>query len=116
MGQSGETDEEKVLKGVVRVELVENPSDYIDAVLKKVRREYLARTYKIPADWKDHNEFLDRLAQKSGKLLKGGEADLNTVAKMVLNGEWQQFLILRMSLVKCNPAKMNLILQLDSYV
>merc|ERR1712156_435904 len=89
MGQSGETDEEKVLKGVVRVELVENPSDYIDAVLKKVRREYLARTYKIPADWKDHNEFLERLAQKSGKLLKGGEADLNTVAKMVLN-DWQR--------------------------
>ena len=38
-----ESDEEKVLKGVVRVELVENPSDYIPAVLKKVKPEYMAR-------------------------------------------------------------------------
>merc|ERR1711936_1466734 len=89
MGQSGETDGEKVLKGVVRVELVENPGDYIPAVLEKVKKEYLARTYRIPSDWKDHNEFLEKLAQKSGKLLKGGEADLNTVAKMVLN-DWQR--------------------------
>merc|ERR1712079_640008 len=45
--------------------------------------------YRIPSDWKDHNEFLEKLAQKSGKLLKGGEADINTVAKMVLN-DWQR--------------------------
>merc|ERR1711902_365763 len=42
-----ESDEEKVLKGVVRVELVENPGDYIPAVLAKVKPEYMARTYKI---------------------------------------------------------------------
>ena len=40
-----ESDEEKVLKGVVRVELVENPSDYIPAVLKKVKPEYMARYF-----------------------------------------------------------------------
>ena len=84
-----ESDDEKVLKGVVRVELVENPGDYIPAVLAKVKKEYMARTYRISADWSDHNDFLERVAQKYGKLLKGGEADINTVAKMVLN-DWQR--------------------------
>ena len=40
-------------------------------------------------DWKDTNDFLERLAKKSGKLLKGGEPDVDNVAKMVLN-DWQR--------------------------
>ena len=77
------------MKGVVRVELVENPGDYISHVLAKVKCEYMARTYKVPSDWSDHNDFLERVAQKYGKLLKGGEPDINTVAKMILN-DWQR--------------------------
>jgi len=84
-----ETDEEKVLKGVVRVEMVDQPYDYIPTVLARVKREYLARTYRIERDWKDTNDFLERLAKKSGKLLKGGEPDVDNVAKMVLN-DWQR--------------------------
>ena len=42
-----ESDEEKVLKGVVRVELVENPSDYIPAVLKKVKPELYLMIQRI---------------------------------------------------------------------
>ena len=78
----------EIFSGVVRVELVENPGDYIPAVLAKVKKEYLARTYRIPSDWTNANEFLEKLAQKSGKLLKGGEPDINTVAKMILNGKY----------------------------
>ena len=63
-----ESDEEKVLRGVVRVELVENPADYIPAVLSKVKLLYMARTYKIRNDWKDANDFLEKVAQKYGKL------------------------------------------------
>merc|ERR1712029_700629 len=84
-----ETDEEKVLKGVVRVEMVDQPYDYIPTVLQRVKREYLARTYRIERDWKSTNDFLERIAQRSGKLLKGGEPDLDNVAKMVLN-DWQR--------------------------
>merc|ERR1711936_480958 len=89
MGNAQETDEEKVLKGVVRVELVEQPADYIPAVLSKVKREYMTRTYKIGKEWKDPNDFLEKVAQKYGKLLKGGEPDVNTIAKMILN-DWQR--------------------------
>ncbi|KAK9694059.1 50S ribosome-binding GTPase [Popillia japonica] len=85
---SAETDTEKVLKGVVRVELVNNPEDYIAAILERVRPEYMAKTYKV-SDWSNHQEFLEKLAFKSGKLLKKGEPDISIVARMVLN-DWQR--------------------------
>jgi len=84
----GETDEEKVLRGVVRIELVNEPADYVAAALERVKTKYVERTYKVK-EWKDHVDFLEKLAKKTGKLLKGGEPDLNTVAKMVLN-DWQR--------------------------
>lgn len=83
-----ESDTEKVLKGVVRVELVETPEDYIPAVLTRVKKQYMAKTYKI-ADWTDSEDFLTKLAKRTGKLLKGGEPDMNAVARMVLN-DWQR--------------------------
>ncbi|XP_011564122.3 nucleolar GTP-binding protein 2 [Plutella xylostella] len=85
---SAETDTEKVLKGVVRVELVQNPEDYIEEVLKRVRREYLVKTYKIDG-WENATEFLEKMAARTGKLLKKGEPDVNQVARMVLN-DWQR--------------------------
>uniref|UniRef100_A0A0K2TLI4 Nucleolar GTP-binding protein 2 n=1 Tax=Lepeophtheirus salmonis TaxID=72036 RepID=A0A0K2TLI4_LEPSM len=85
---SEDSDEDKVLNGAVRVELVADPYCYIPAILTRIKQEYLERTYKIRG-WKDANEFLEKLAQKSGKLLKGGEPDLNTVSKSVLN-DWQR--------------------------
>lgn len=83
-----ESDTDKVLKGVVRVEMVANPEDYIPAVLQRVRKEYLIRTYKID-DWESHLDFLKKLAVKSGKLLKGGEPDYGIISRMVLN-DWQR--------------------------
>ena len=40
------------------------------------------RAYKIRF-WRDAEDFLTQLAGAAGKLLRGGEPDLNTVAKMV---------------------------------
>lgn len=109
--------EDILLRGVVRVENVENPAQYIPAVLSKCKPHHLERTYDIkgwsstsnataaasadPAASEVDNtvgapnqskraieeatRFLDALARKGGRLLKGGEADLDGVAKMVLN-------------------------------
>ncbi|XP_071628347.1 uncharacterized protein Ns2 [Temnothorax longispinosus] len=85
---STETDTEKVLKGVVRVELVQDPEDYIASVLERVKPEYIRKTYKIDV-WLDHIDFLEKLARRSGKLLKKGEPDITIVARMVLN-DWQR--------------------------
>lgn len=79
-----DTPQDLLLRGVVRVENVENPEQYIPAVLKKVKTHHMERTYELKG-WKDHMEFLELLARKAGRLLKGGEPDVDGVAKMVLN-------------------------------
>ena len=83
-----ESDEEKVLRGVVRIEHVTCPEDYIPAVLDRVKPRYLERTYKI-FKYENHIDFLEQMAKKAGRLLKGGEPDVNAVSKMVLN-DWQR--------------------------
>lgn len=90
---SKDSESDTVLKGVVRVENLETPAEHIPALLERVRREYIERTYGLdprPEGW--HGEegatiLLTAIAKKSGKLLKGGEPDLESAAKMVLN-DW----------------------------
>ncbi|KAJ8105557.1 hypothetical protein ONZ43_g7383 [Nemania bipapillata] len=72
-----------LLRGVVRIEKVENPEQYIQPMMEKVKRQHLERTYEI-SNWKDHHEFLEILGRKGGRLLKQGEVDMDGVAKMVL--------------------------------
>ena len=48
----------------------------------------IVRAYGVPR-WSDATDFLDALARKCGKLSRGGEPDLDTVAKMVLH-DWQR--------------------------
>ncbi|NXN25460.1 NOG2 protein, partial [Nycticryphes semicollaris] len=85
---SGDSETDIVLKGVVQVEKLKSPEDHISAVLERAKPEYIRKTYKIDS-WKDTVEFLEKLAARTGKLLKGGEPDLQTVSKMVLN-DWQR--------------------------
>jgi len=84
----GETETDKVLKGVVRVENLKTPEDYIPALLDRVKPEYIIRQFGID-QWDDHNDFLEKLARKTGKLWKGAEPDVKTVAKQILN-DWQR--------------------------
>lgn len=79
-----DTPQDLLLRGVVRVENVDNPEQYIPAVLNKVKPHHMERTYELKG-WKDHIHFLEMLARKGGRLLKGGEPDVDGVAKMVLN-------------------------------
>lgn len=85
---SGDSETDIVLKGVVQVEKIKNPEDHIGAVLERAKSEYLSKTYKIDT-WQNAEDFLEKLAFRSGKLLKGGEPDVQTVSKMVLN-DWQR--------------------------
>ncbi|KAK9463957.1 NUC091 domain-containing protein [Lipomyces oligophaga] len=79
-----DTETDILLRGVVRVENVSNPEQYITALMDRCKREHLERTYEI-SGWSNSKEFLEMLARKAGRLLKGGEPDENGVAKMVLN-------------------------------
>ncbi|EOY25622.1 PREDICTED: nuclear/nucleolar GTPase 2 [Theobroma cacao] len=86
--QNSDTETDIVLKGVVRVTNLEDAAEHIGEVLKRVKKEHLERAYKIK-DWVDENDFLVQLCQSTGKLLKGGEPDLMTGAKMILH-DWQR--------------------------
>ena len=68
----------------MRTENVKNPAQYVGVALERCQRRHVERTYDV-RDWADAEEFLERLARKSGRLLKGGEADVDAVARMVLN-------------------------------
>ncbi|KAI6182094.1 Nucleolar GTP-binding protein 2 [Aphelenchoides bicaudatus] len=86
----GDSETQLILKGVVRVENVTDPENHIQGVLDRVRPEYLRRHYgmdkpDVDDKWTDVEDFLTKIALMSGRLLKGGEPDLSTVSKMVLN-------------------------------
>ncbi|KAL5533826.1 NOG2 [Sanghuangporus baumii] len=83
-----------VLKGVVRVEALPTPSDHVPALMARVKPLYLSRTYGVPLPSPDDltkawepEVFLDKLARMKGRLLKGGEPDLEGVARIVLS-DW----------------------------
>ncbi|KAA3678496.1 nuclear GTP-binding protein [Paragonimus westermani] len=96
----GATEAELVMKGVVRVEYLHQPDLYIKDVLDRVQTDYIQARYRLPAlrdsdpsapdmsepAWNTNPEvFLELVARHTGKLLKGGEPDLMTTAKRVLN-------------------------------
>ncbi|WVW78817.1 nucleolar GTP-binding protein 2 [Kwoniella bestiolae CBS 10118] len=88
-----DSDTDTVLKGVVRVENLATPAEHIPSLLERVRPEYIERTYGLEhreGGW--HGEsgaaiLLSAMAKRSGKLLKGGEPDQESAAKMILN-DW----------------------------
>ncbi|XP_056448919.1 nucleolar GTP-binding protein 2-like [Gadus chalcogrammus] len=85
---SEDSESDIVLKGVVQVEKIKHPEEHIPAVLERAKPEYIQKTYRIPT-WSSPEDFLEKLAFRTGKLHKGGEPDIVTVSKMVLN-DWQR--------------------------
>lgn len=48
----------------------------------------MQRIYNLD-NWENEEDFLSELAKKKGRLLKGGEPDIKTTAKLVLI-DWQR--------------------------
>lgn len=78
----------------MRVEALPTPSEHIPALMERVKPIYLSRTYGIPLPNKEDptqnwepEVFLDKLARMKGRLLKHGEPDLDSVAKILLS-DW----------------------------
>lgn len=83
-------DVQAVLKGVVRVERLGNAdkTDVVDTVLKIVKQRDIVATYGVK-EWRDVIDFLEKLAKLRGKLVAGGEPDIEAAARMVLY-DWQR--------------------------
>lgn len=79
------SESDAILKGVVRIESLRGmAAEYIPALLERVERKFIVKTYGIE-EWDHTEDFLEKFARKSGKLLKRGEPDINTAGRMVLN-------------------------------
>lgn len=63
-----------------------DPDYYIPFVLERVKKEDLEAIYNV-SGWEDWEDFLTKLAQKTGKLMKGGQPDFKVVSKMVIS-DW----------------------------
>jgi len=51
------------------VENIKSPEDHVESVLERVEKQYIAATYNV-ANWTSHEDFLEQIAYKSGRLLK----------------------------------------------
>jgi nuclear GTP-binding protein len=67
--EGDQTETDKVLKGVVRAEKIEEPLEYIPGILEKVKTEYLQKLYKVDK-WEDYEDFVSQIALNYGKLRK----------------------------------------------
>lgn len=79
-----DSEEDILFRGVVRVEHVSHPEQFIPGILKRCQRKHLERTYEI-SGWEDSTQFIELLARKHGRLLKGGEPDEAGMSKQILN-------------------------------
>lgn len=79
-----ETDTDKVLKGVVRHERIPQPDFYVGAILEKVKPKNLYDVYGV-TEWEDPEDFMTQVAKKTGKLKRGGDPDIETVAKQIIS-------------------------------
>ena len=84
----GETDTDKVLKGVVRAERLPDPENYIQPILDKVDKKHITDIFGIH-HWEDAEDFITQVAEKTGKLKKGGEPMVANVCMSIIN-DWQR--------------------------
>lgn len=84
----GDSESEKVLKGVLRIEKIEDPAEYINDILKIVKPENMQKIYGV-GSWNGYEDFIGQVAVKYGKLGKGGDPDLKSTSKIILM-DWQR--------------------------
>lgn len=77
-----------MLRNVLKVELVEDPQEPVQAILHRMDPKYLADVYDIPElPTRDVQDFLLRVAYQKGRLSRGAVPDLDGTARSVLH-DW----------------------------
>lgn len=80
---SDDTQTDIVLKGVVRAEKIQDPEVHIQQILDRADRASLISIYGIEK-WEDAQDYLEQLAIKMGKLIKGGDANVDAIARLMI--------------------------------
>ena len=72
---------EAILHGAIRIENVSEPDMYIPDLFDKVGAEALKKAYKI--EFEGIEGFYGVFAKRFGKMIKGGEPNIDLIAKTV---------------------------------
>lgn len=77
-----------VLRNSIKIELLDDPIKPVSFILDKAPKEKLVEVYGI-SSFADADDFLSQLAIKRGRMLKGGQPDLESIARIVLE-DWNK--------------------------
>ena len=83
---SDENADSALLRNVIRVEDLPDPCIPVEIITRKVTKDILRKIYNVE-DYKTTQELLANIARKRGRLLKGGIADVNDAARLVVK-DW----------------------------
>lgn len=77
-----------VLRNSIKIELLDDPIKPVSFILDKAPKEKLVEAYGI-SSFSDADDFLSQLAIKRGRMLKGGQPDIESIARIVLE-DWNK--------------------------
>lgn len=72
-----------VLKGAIRIENVEDPDQFVPDVIELAGQESVENCYNI--QFNDIEDLFEQMAKKYGKVIKGGEPNIDLISKMILH-------------------------------
>lgn len=72
-----------VLKGAIRIENIEDPDEIIPEVINLTGKEAIENCYDIK--FNDIEDLFETIAKKYGKVVKGGEPNVDLISKMILH-------------------------------
>ena len=75
-----------MLRNCVRLDKLTDPVTPVEGILRRCKTEQLLKLYQI-GNFRNIQEFLVQIAQKKGKIIKGGRADIESAARIVLE-DW----------------------------
>ena len=71
---------------MVRAERIPDPDSYIQAILDKVATKHITDIFGVHS-WTDSEDFIVQVAERTGKLKKGGEPDINNTCRSIIT-DW----------------------------
>ncbi|KAI5176649.1 nuclear GTP-binding protein [Pancytospora epiphaga] len=76
-----------VLQGAIRVEKLDDPDSYVTDVIDKAGKSVVEQTYGVQFD--NIEEFFEKMARRYGKVVKGGEPNIDLISKLLLH-DWHR--------------------------
>jgi len=78
---------ELALKAIIKPEKIKNIDAVVAEIITRAGKSVLSKIYKL--NFSGHDDLLEKLARRRGKLLPGGEPDLYEAAKIIIR-DWMR--------------------------